>query len=253
MGKQHGITKEEHKRRVGLLLRFLFNFKYATFIEIQRFCIERIGLSFARMLLHSCMRKGYIAILQSRISTKKIYYLTAKGKTLINEVEILSGHYKFDSRCVGIGGMEHHSLITECYFLIHKYLEIVEWDCEWVSRIGKGKGRKLADGLAVLNTGVKLAVEAERTPKKLSRYKTIVTFYRHDIEKRNKYHGVVFVGEREWLYEKLKAVFALIEKEFCSKFFIFASLDMLKEGKCWYQDKEVLLKDAVKAIAEVKK
>lgn len=253
MGKQHGITLEEHKRRVGLLLRFLFNFRYATFTEMQRFCIERIRLSFARRLVSSCLRKGYIAILQSRVSTKKIYYLTAKGKTFINEVEILAEHYKFDSRCVGIGGMEHHSLITECYFLIHKYLEIVEWDCEWILRIGKGKGRKLADGLVVVNGGIKLAVEAERTPKKFSRYKTIVTFYRHDIEKRNKYHGVVVVGENAWIYEKLKKAFTLIEKEFCDRFFIFASLDMLKEGKCWYQDKEVLLKDAVKAIKEVKK
>ena len=124
----------------------------------------------------------------------------------------------------------------EVYFLLKSHLNIKEWLCEWVLRIGKKRREKIPDGLIILPDGTKVALEVETRYKKLSVLRSIIRRYSYDIEKASKYHSVLIVAHSRSHYEGLKKRLLTLSPEFCSKRFILTDVGMLEQGMCFYQE-----------------
>ena len=242
--KKGRLIQEEQNQRIKFLLGFIFNFRYATLSQMHTFIQLIINLSYSRRLIAYSLKNGYLNAYYEPSVRTKIYYLTQKGKDLLYSDEALIEHYHFEKSYAGLNTFIHHNILVEVYFLLKSHLNIKEWLCEWVLRIGKKIKEKIPDGLVILPDGTKIALEVETRYKKLAVLKSLIARYRYDIEKISRYHCVLIVASSRLNYEGLKNRFSNLAPEFCSKNFILTDLGMLEQGMCFYQDKLTYLEEA---------
>lgn len=242
--KKGRLFQEEQNKRIKHLLGFIFNFRYATLGQMHTFIQLVMNLSYSRRLIAYCLRCGYLNAYYEPALKTKIYYLTQKAKELLYSEEALIEHYHFEKSFTGINTFIHHNILTEVYFLLKIHLDIREWLCEWVLRIGKKKKEKIPDALLILPDGTKMALEVETRYKKLTVLKNLVAMYRYDIEKISRYHAVLIVASSRPHFEGLKVRLLKFAPEFCSRRFILSDVGMLEQGMCFCQDKLTHLEEA---------
>ncbi len=241
---------EEQKRRIKLLLGFIFNFRYAVRRQLDMFVQLNINLKYPQWLIEHTSRQGYINAYYEPAFRTKIYHLTQQGKDLLYADEPLSEYYHFEKSHAGVNTFIHHNALVEVYFLLKSHLAIKEWICEWVLRIGKKRREKIPDGLIVLLDGTKVALEVETRYKKLAVVKSLVRRYSYDIEKISRYNCVLIAASSRVNYEGLKKRIFTLAPEFCSKRIILTDLGMLEQGMCFYQDKLTHLEDALALVRQ---
>jgi hypothetical protein len=244
------VTKEEQKRRIKLLLRFIFTFKYAARNQADMFIQEIINMTYTRRLIAYCLKESYLKSCRERWSRVKVYYLTKKATDFIYEEECFSEDYRFEKSCLGVNTFNLHNIAVEVYFKLKKLLIIKEWFCAWVLRIGEHKRAFIPDSVIALQSGAVIALEIETQVKKLSELKHMVDIYRYDIDQKPKYDAVLMVIEYKLDYEGIKKRLFHLAPEFCSRAFILADLDMLNQGSCFYQKEIRSLEEAFKLLAE---
>lgn len=244
--KKGRLTKQEQTRRLKLLLEFIFIFRYATRYQLFEFSRQVIGLTYPRWLVDYARKIGLIRAYYASIFKVKIYYLTKKGKDFIYEEEALIKHYRFEKRHAGANSFPKHNLLVDMYLKLNKHIEVklMNWGSEWILRIGKKKREKLPDGLFVLPCGAKIAVELEVEHEKIAFLKNLVYRCRYDVEKSSRYNAVLIVISCQGCYERLKKKLFIIAPDFYQKALIFADLNMLEQGLCFY-------KDEIKPIKEI--
>ena len=247
------VTKEEQKRRIKLLLRFIFTFKYATREQLDRFIKQIINMTYTRRLIAYCLREGYAKSCREFLSKAKIYYLTKKGKDFIYEEEALANDYRFEKSSLGVNTFSQHNIVVEVYFQLKKRLIIKEWVCAWILRIGEHKRALVPDSFIVLRFGTVIALEIETQAKKLSELKRMIDIYRYDIDKKPKYNAVLMVIEYKLVYESINKRLFHLAPEFCSRAFILADLDMFNQGLCFYQNEVRSIEEAFKLLDEKRK
>lgn len=249
MGKGR-VTKEEQKRRIKLLLRFIFTFKYATREQLDIFIQQIINMTYTRRLIAYCLRKRYLKSCREPLSKAKIYYLAKKAKDFIYEEECFAKDYRFEKSCLGVNTFSLHNMIVEIYFQLKKRVIIKEWACAWILRIGEHRRALVPDSFIVLRFGTIIALEIETQSKKLSELKRMIDIYRYDIDKKPKYNAVLMVIEYKLVYESIKKRLFHLAPELCSRAFVLADLDMFNQGLCFYQNQVRSLEEAFKLLEE---
>jgi len=242
--KKGRLIQKEQNQRIKFLLGFIFNFRYATLRQLHTFIQLIMNLSYSRRLVAYSLKNGYLNAYYEPSLKTKIYYLTQKGKDLLCSDEALIEHYHFEKSYAGLNTFVHHNILAEVYFLLKSHLDIREWLCEWVLRIGKKKKEKIPDALFILPDGTKIALEVETRYKKLAVLKNLVAMYRYDIEKISRYHAVLIVASSRLNFEGLKVRLLHLAPELCSKKFILTDVGMLEQGMCFYQNKLTHLEEA---------
>ena len=238
------LMQEEQNKRIRLLAGFMFNFRYATLSQIHTFIQLIMNLSYTRRLISYSLKNGYLNSYYEPTFKTKIYHLTKKGKDLLYSDEPLIEHYHFEKSLAGTNTFIHHNILVQVYFMLKSHLDIKEWVCEWVLRMGKKRREKIPDALMILPDGTKIALEAESRYKRLVVLKSLVTMYRYDIEKIARYSAVLIVADSRPHYEGLKKRLFNIAPEFCSRKFILSDIVMLEHGMCFYQGSSMHLEEA---------
>ncbi len=239
------LKLEEKDKRFRILASFIFNFRYATSKEIHTFSQLVMNLSSSKRLVDYSVKDGYLDYYFDTDVRRNIYYLTQKGKDLIDDDETLANHYFFKKTFTGINTFVHHKLVVQTYFLIKSHLDIKEWISEEVIRIGKKRREKIPDALILLPSGVKIALEAESKHKKQAVLKTFVARYRYDIEKISRYDACLVVASGKRHYEGLKGKFLNINTDFFNKRIILTDIVMLEHGMVFYQGESRHLDDVL--------
>ena len=247
------ITKEEQKRRIKLLLRFIFTFRYATRKQLDMFIQTIMNMTYTRRLIAYSLIKGYLKACYESLYKTKIYYLAQKGTDFIDEEECLAKDYRFEKSCLGVNTYIQHNMIVGAYFQLKKHLVIKEWACAWILRIGEHRRALVPDSFIVLQFGTVIALEIETQSKKLSELKRMVDIYRYDIDKKSKYQAVLMIVEYKFDYEGIKKRLLHLAPEFCSRAFVLADLDMFNQGLCFYANEVRSLEEAFKLLAEKRK
>jgi hypothetical protein len=213
-----------------------------------------IKLSYPRWLVEYSLKQGYLKTYYEPKLKTKIYYLTEKTKALIYEQEPLIKHYRFDTRYTGINTFLNHNIQVESYFVLNKYFgtNIQNFLCAWALKIGLKHYEKQPDALAILPSGLKLAIEIESSFPKLTYFKKLIDVYRYDIEKARKYHAVLFITPDKYRYEGLKKRLLYLNPEFCKKAVVFSDLGMLKLGGCFYRDEGKNIDDVLTSLEAMK-
>jgi len=242
--KKGRLIQEEQNKRIKQLLGFIFNFRYATLRQMHTFIQLIMNLSYSRRLIAYCLKYDYLNAYYEPLLKTKIYYLTRKAKELLYSDEALIEHYHFEKSFAGINTFIHHNVLAEVYFLLKSHLDIREWLCEWVLRIGKKKKEKIPDALLILPDGTKIALEVETRYKKLAVLKNLVAMYRYDIEKISRYHAVLIIASNRLHFEGLKVRLFNLAPELCSRRFVLSDIGMVEQGMCFYQDKLTHLEEA---------
>ena len=242
--KKGRLMQEEQNKRIRLLAGFIFNFRYATLSQIYTFIQLIMNLSYTRRLVSYSLKKGYLNNYYEPTLKTKIYYLTQKGKDLLYGEETLIEYYHFEKSLAGLNTFIHHNILVQVYFLLKSHLDIKEWICEWVLRMGKKRREKIPDALIILPDGTKIALEAESRYKRLVVLRSLVTMYRYDIEKIARYDAVLIVAASRLQYEGLKKRLYNFAPEFCSRRLILSDVMMLEHGMCFYQGNSMHLEEA---------
>ena len=242
------LTIEEQRRRIKLLLGFIFTFRYAIRKQLDTFVQMMMKIKYPQQLIEYTLRQGYISAYYEPRFRTKIYHLTQKGKDLLYDDEVLIERYHFEKSHAGVNTFTHHILLIQAFLLINAHLVVKEWICEWVLRIGKRKREKLPDGVLVLTDGTKVALEVESRYKPLVVLRGWVRKYQYDIEKEPRYHCVLVVAPSRSHHEGLRNKLFHLAPEFCSRRFVLTDLGMLKQGECLCRDKIMSLKEAFKLI-----
>ena len=239
------LMQKEQSKRIRLLAGFMFNFRYATLSQMHTFIQLIMNLSYTRRLVSYSLKNGYLNSYYEPTFKTKIHHLTKKGKDLLYSDEPLVEHYRFDKSLAGTNTFIHHNVLVQVYFMLKSHLDIKEWVCEGVIRVGKKKREKIPDALMILPDGTKIALEAESRYKKLAVLKRLVIRYRYDIEKIARYSAVLIVADSRTHYEGLKKRLFYIAPEFCSRKFILSDIVMLEHGMCFYQGSSMHLEEAL--------
>jgi len=248
--KRGRLIHEKQIRRIKLLIGFVFNFRYATLRQLHTFIQLIMNQSYSRRLIAYCLKYGYLKACCEPTFKTKIYHLTQKSKDLLYGDEPLVKHYHFEKSLTGINTLVHHNMLADVYFMLKTHLEIKDWLCEWVLRVGLKKHEKIPDALFILPDGTKIALEVETKYKDLAALKCFASLYEYDVMEASKYDAVLVVGSSRDHYEGLKKRLLHIEPEFCGERFIFSDVGMLEQGMCFYQDKIIHLEEAIKLLNE---
>ncbi len=251
--KRGRIMREEQIRRIKLLTGFVFNFRYATLRQLHTFIQLIMNQSYSRRLIAYCLKYGYLKVYCEPVFKTKIYYLTQKGKDLLYSDEALVEYYHFEKSLTGVNTFVHHNMLADVYFTLKTHLDIKDWLCEWVLRVGLKKYEKIPDALFIFPDGTKIALEVETRYKDLAALKCFASLYEYDIMEVSKYHAVLVVASSRLHYEGLKKRLLHIAPEFCGERFIFSDVGMLEQGMCFYQDKVIHLEEAIRLLNERRK
>lgn len=250
------ITKEEQIYRIRMLLRFIFIFRYVTREELFKFGQNRLELSYQRWLIDYSVKRGFIATYREPALSLKIYYLTQRGKEFISKYEPFSSYYRFNHKKAGLNTFEHQKAVIESYFSIYKQLEIKDWIPEWVIRKDRKAKDKIPDGVIVLSSGIKIALEVETWYKKKGAWEVVVYSYSREISynmlEYSRYDAVLIVASAGSNYDGIKNRLFGIKPEFSKRTFILTDLLTLDIGKCFYQDEYMSLKEALRLIYDRK-
>lgn len=243
------ITKEEQTYRIGMLLRFIFIFRYATREQLISFARERLKLSYQRWLIEHSFKQGFINTYHEQGLNLKVYHLTQKGKRFISSYETFGPYYRFDHRHTGLNTFEHQKAVVESYFLLYKQLDIKQWIPEWVLKADGRPRVKIPDGVIVLADETKIALEVETWYKDKGAWKVVVAKYYREISyttpKYSRYHTVLVVAYSEFNYAGIKERLFRISPEFSKKAFMLTNLVLLERGECFYQDEVRQIKEAI--------
>jgi len=231
------ITRVEQQRRLKLLLEFVFIFRYATKKELLYFSQNVIKLAYSRWLVENAQKQGYLKVCYIPDFKLNIYHLTEKAKAFIYEQESLVEHYRFDNRYAGKITLLKHTIQVETYFILYKYfnIDIRNFLCDWALRIGLKYYERQPDALAVLPSGLKLAIEIEGFFLELAGCKKRIELCKYDVEKAHKYDAVLFITPDRNRCDGLEKRLFFLEPEFCKKAVMFSDLHTLKHGGCFYQ------------------
>ena len=250
--KKGRLILEERDRRIRQLLRFIYTFRYVTRKQLDMFIRLNTNLVSSQWSIEHTVKQGFINAYYEPSFNAKIYYLTKKGKEFIRLNEAHIEHYHFEKRHAGINTFDHHNMLVDAYFFLKSHLDIKSWICEWSLRIGKDRKDKIPDGLVILPSGLRIALEAETSYKTLEAWKTVVELYSYDIEDAAIYQGVLIIAATRIDYDGIKTKLFSLDPDFCSKRFILSDLGMLELGMCFYQDKSIHLEEAFKLLGGIK-
>jgi len=250
--KKGRITQEEQTYRIGMLLRFIFIFRYVTREQLLQFGKDRLKLSHQRWLIDYSVKRGFIATYHEQILMHKVYYLTARGKAFISKYESFIRHYRFDHTNTGFNTFAHQKAVVESYFYLYKHLDIKEWIPEWVIKKDHWATDKIPDGVIVTSSGLKIALEVETWYKKRGTWKTVVYRYNREMSSSAPRYDVVLIVASNSCYDGIKNRLFYIDREFIKKAFIISSFFMLDIDRCFYQDEYMSLKEAVGLIYDRK-
>jgi len=244
------ITRKEQEYRIGMLLRFIFIFRYATRDQLHEFAQKRLGLSYPRWLVDYSLKQGFITTCQEPNLKLKLYYLTRRGQGFLYRYEPFSNRYYFNQRHTGFNTFEHQRAVIESYYILYRQLAIKEWVPEWVIRKKFRVKSKIPDALIVLDSGIKIALEAETWYKQRGEWKTIVYKYKHEMPR---YDAVLIIAYSSSNYEGIRDRLFYIQPEFSKKLFMLADLVLLERGECFYQDKVRQIREALELFKEQRK
>ena len=191
------ITKDEQTYRIGMLLRFIYLFRYATKEQLFKFVECRLKLSYQRWLIEYCLKQGFIAVFPELFLNQRIFYLTKKGTGFLSRYEAFSRRYRFDHNKTGFNTFEHQKAVIESYFLLYKQLKIKEWVPEWVLKKDGKLRDKIPDGVIILNDGLRIALEMETWYKHWDAWEGVVYSYRREMIGRtcySRYEAVLIVA-----------------------------------------------------------
>jgi len=209
-----------------------------------------IGITHPRRLINYAVKNGFLAIYREPGLKVDIYHIAANGKNLIYGQETHIDYYRFDKRAAGINTFLHHNAVVDTYFLVNKYITVKDWISEWTLRIGKRRREKIPDGLIVLADGTKIALEVETSYKTFSVLRSLVDRYRYEITKISRYSAVLLITPAKDRLAGIMPRLASYAPDFCEGFFIFADLEMLKQGLCIYKNQTRGLSEAFKLLNE---
>ena len=245
--KKGRLTQEEHERRLKLLLEFIFIFRYATGYEIAEFSRHVIGITYSRWLVYYASSRGLVRSYYDPRYRVKVYYLTTIGKGLIYQQEALIEHYNFDKKHTGNCAFQKHRALVDAYLNIssHVELNIMNWQSEWMLRIGRKRCEPAPSSYFMLRSGTHVALELilERRNRNFLRQRILQT-YSYLIGKIQKYHTLLIVTPYITSSKGIKKRLSFESPEFCRRYVIFSDPETLKAGQCIYKDEVRGLNDA---------
>ena len=245
------ITKEEQEHRIGMLLKFIFTFRYAAREQLLKFAQNRLKLSNPRWLIDYATKQGFITTYHEPILRLKVYYLTQRGQGFLQRYEAFSNHYRFNNRHTGFNTFEHQKAVIESYFILYKQLDIKDWISEWVLRKKLNVKDKIPDAVILLHSGTKIALEVETFYKQRGEWMTIVYKYKREIDytiSESRYNAVLIIAYSNSNYEGIKNRLFYIKPEFSKIAFMLTDLTLLPRGECFYQDRVKQIKEALSLI-----
>jgi len=238
-----------------MLLRFIFLFRYTTREQLFEFAKSRLKLSYQRWLIDYCLKQGFIASYHDPFFNLKVFHLTKKGIGFLSRYELFSRRYRFDHNKTGFNTFEHQKAVIESYFLLYKQLQIKEWVPEWVLKKDGKKRDKIPDGVIILHSGIRIALEMETWYKQHSAWMCVVYSYRREMAGRicdPRYDAVLFIAYSSSNYEGIKNRLFRIKPEFCKRAFMLTDLILLERGECFYQDQIGQIEEALSLIYAAK-
>jgi len=250
MGKGR-LTLIEQKRRLNLLLEFVFLFRYATREQMLKFSEKIIKLSNPRWLVDYASKKLYLNSYRNPSLKPRIYYLSGKGKALLYEQEAIAKWYRFDKRQFSQKTFNHQNAVIKAFLLLIKHLDIIDignYQSEWLIRHGKDKRKKLPDAILYTRRGARIAVIAIIGYKDTSFWENLFIGYSHDIEELSKYHAALIITRNKNYHEGAIASLHKVYDELRDKFFIFTYPAILEKGQCFYNNTVIDLREAASLL-----
>ena len=183
MAKSGRITETERNQRLKLLLNFIFIFRYATRKQLEIFVKTALKISCPYRTIERYVDEGYLKGYYEYLVSKEIYHLTKKGKDFLSQDEPYIADYHFERTHAGINTFHHQNAVVETYFWLNRYLEIKEWVSEWVLMVDKRNRKKIPDGMLMISSGLRIALEVETRYKRPLVLRGVIYRYRYDIEK----------------------------------------------------------------------
>jgi len=241
------ITRREQEYRISALLRFIFIFRFATREQLYEFAQKMLELTYPRWLVDYSTKRNFITSYQEPNLGLKVYYLTQRGQGFIHRYEPFSNCYYFNHRHTGFNTFEHQKAVIESYYILYEQFAIKEWMPEWVIRKKFRLKSKIPDGLIVLNSGMKIALEVETWYKQRGEWKVVVYKYKHEMPR---YDAVLIIAYSSSNYEGIRDRLFYILPEFSVKLFILTDLALLKQGQCFYHGKLRQLGEAISLISQ---
>src|SRR3989338_846751 len=256
------FNKEESLRRIKLFLEPVLIFKYCTRSQLMEIGKEILGFLAVRWMVDYYVETGYLAVHRDTDFGVDIFYLTPKSKVLLKQKEKegwmrekwekLVARYSFDRRYANMINFRHHNLLVGGYLGLAKQVAIKAYTSDWMLRGERFKAKIIPDAIVECE-GLKIAVEAEILPRKLELWKTTIKKY-HDYVAVGNVQGVLIIALNNAIYENIRnRIFfaSLAHRNFSMRTMVITTLDMLKEGRCFYHnqiffrgtiDKERLIK-----------
>jgi hypothetical protein len=241
------ITRKEQEYRISALLRFIFNFRFATREQLYEFAQKMLGLSYPRWLIDYSTTQSFITSYQEPNLRLKVYYLTHRGQGFIHRYEPFSNRYYFNHRHTGFNTFEHQKAVIESYYILYEQFAIKEWAPEWVIRKKFRLKSKIPDALIVLNSGMKIALEVETWYKQRGEWKVVVYKYKHEMPR---YDAVLIIAYSSSNYENIRDRLFYIMPEFSQKVFMLTDLVLLKQCQCFYQGKVRQIREAIDLLKQ---
>ncbi len=246
-GFRGGFKKEESLRRIRLFLEPVLMFKYCTREQLMGIGKEILGFLSVRWMVDYCVKTGYLAVYKDTDFGVDIFYLTPKAKVLLKQKEEevwprekweeLVARYSFDRRYANMINFRHHNLLVGGYLGLAKQVAIKTYTSDWMLRGGKFKIKLIPDAIVECE-GLKIAVEAETLSRKLERWKATIKKYQDYVAAGN-VQGVLIIAGNNAIYENIRnRIFfsSFGRRDFSMKTMMITTLEMLKEGKCFYHN-----------------
>jgi|GEM_PF-4769062 len=240
------------KRKNGFL-KFLFLFRWATMLQIQRYGQVVLGLKDARQLVWQCEKKKYIARVVAPVYAYRFslsfFVLTANGKKEVLTDSSFAGYdytvNRLNSTWMIARDMAHDSAVLETYLYLTKSFNITFWKSDWMMRKEVMRNKRLsygvakvADAVIILGNGLKIALEVETRRKNSAQWKKVFQRYSVDLfmrankETRPAVDGVLVVALDDMLMENIaRKVFNKSRYNTFPETFFLVSLPRLANGR----------------------
>ncbi len=243
--------KEERRKNIKEVLKFVFIFRFAFHGELHRFVIKILKLSHSQRLIEACIKEGYV--LKSDLSDdakqmvlyrKKFYYLTKKGVEQLDD-SVPKEIYTFrKDRHINLKVVPHNGYVIEAYFFLIQKFNNAVWISEWIMRNNVKRRVRLPDGILVVDDKVKIAVEVEKTYKTEREWKEILSRYRRNI-RNSSCHGVLIVA-MDNVFEGIKKQVHKEDKNFPNQHIFLTSFKGLAKNRLLCYENVLSLDDMVR-------
>jgi len=250
MAQKGRLKKVDQEYRFIILCKFIYTFKYVTRKELDRFVNVIMGIKYPQWLIEYSVARGLVKTYSDTTFRTKIYYLSNNGVGIIGGTERLADYYRFEKDRTGLNTYVHHILLVETHISLKRELTIKEWVSEWGMRVGKRRFEKVPDGLLRFDNGLKIALEAETSYKKLSVWYWFIKRYQYDILKVDRYNGVLLIASDEKALDAIMIRVVGINPIFCNKYFIFTVPGLIQLGKCVYNNETRNISDILNLLKQ---